>query len=335
MSEIPAVSVVIPLYNKGPYIARALNSVFAQTFQDFEVIVVDDGSTDDGAEIVRAFDEPRIRLIQQENRGVSAARNRGIAAARAELVAFLDADDEWLPEFLETILRLRRKFPDAGAYATSYYIQYYSHLQEANIQHLPSKPWEGIISRFFQVAAKSEPITSSSVCIPKTVFDRIGFFAVGKWWGEDTEMWGRIALYYHIAFCREPIAVYHYEATNRANEKTKVEINHPFMQTGSEYMKRNERKISPSDLSDLQEYMEVLRLKLAGRALKSKEPKLARKIIRECNTRNQRGTRNIVYLISFLPGFVYQAARAMKITIYTLQKPHIRIKNPLPKQNEL
>lgn len=69
MSEPPAVSVVIPLYNKGPHIARALNSVLAQTFQDFEVIVVDDGSTDDGAEVVMGFDDPRIRLIQQENRG--------------------------------------------------------------------------------------------------------------------------------------------------------------------------------------------------------------------------------------------------------------------------
>ena len=78
MSGVPAVSVVIPLYNKGPYIARALNSVLAQTFQDFEVIVVDDGSTDDGAEIVRGFKDLQIRLIQQKNQGVSAARNRGI-----------------------------------------------------------------------------------------------------------------------------------------------------------------------------------------------------------------------------------------------------------------
>jgi len=119
MSDVPAVSVVIPLYNKGPHIARALNSVLAQTFQDFEVIVVDDGSTDDGAEVVRGVDDPRIRLIQQENRGVSAARNRGIEAARAELIAFLDADDEWLAEHLETIIRLRRNALEVGIYATS------------------------------------------------------------------------------------------------------------------------------------------------------------------------------------------------------------------------
>ena len=315
---MPAVSVVIPLYNKEPYIARALNSVLAQTFQDFEVIVVDDGSTDDGAEIVRGFKDLQIRLIQQKNQGVSAARNRGIEAARAEMVAFLDADDEWLPGFLETILRLRRKFPRAGAYATGYYIQFHNHLREANIQHLPSKPWEGIISRFFQVAAESEPVTSSSVCVPKTIFNKIGPFVVGEWWGEDTEMWGRIALHYPIAFSRGPGAVYHYGATNRANEKKKVEMQHPFMQTGSDYMKRNERNLSPSDLDDLKEYMEVLKLKVAGRALKSGKPKFARKITHECNTRNKRREKNIIYLISFLPGFVYQAARALKIKIYTL-----------------
>ncbi len=108
----PEVSVVIPLYNKGLYIARALNSVLAQTFQDFEVILVDDGSTDDGAEVIGGVDDPRIQLIQQENLGVSAARNRGIEAARAELVAFLDADDEWLPCFLSKIIDLSDKYPE-------------------------------------------------------------------------------------------------------------------------------------------------------------------------------------------------------------------------------
>ncbi|WP_214041353.1 glycosyltransferase family 2 protein [Methanoculleus sp.] len=318
MSEIPAVSVVIPLYNKGPYITRALNSVLAQTFQDFEVTVVDDGSTDDGAAVVRGFDDPRIRLIQQENRGVSAARNQGIEAARAELVAFLDADDEWLPGFLETIMRLRKKFPEAGAYAASYYIQYYSHIREVNIQYLPSRPWEGIIQRYFQVAAKSEPLTSSSICIPKTTFSKLGSFVVGKWWGEDTEMWGRIALHYYIAFSRESGAVYHYEVTNRANERVKVEIDHPFMKTGYDCIKNNGKNMPPSDLNDLQEYIEILKLKVAGRALKSGKPDFAREVISECKTKHQRRERYVMYLISYLPAFIYQIVRTIKVKIYSL-----------------
>ena len=275
--------------------------------------MVDDGSTDSGVGVVRGFDDPRVRLIRQENQGVSAARNRGIEAARAELVAFLDADDEWLPGFLETVLRLRRKFPEAGAYATSYYNQYSTRLQEFNVRHLPSGPWEGIIPRFFQVAARNRPIvTSSSVCIPKSVFNGIGYFAVDRWWGEDTEMWGRIALHYHIAFSREPGAVYHHDVINRATERRKTETDHPFMRTGSDYIKRNKENISPSDLSDLQEYMEVLKLRAAEGALKSRKPKIARKLARGCNAKNQRKKKYAIYLMSFLPWSVYLVVRAIR-----------------------
>ncbi len=96
---MPLISVVIPLYNKEPYIKRAIDSILAQKIQDYEIIVIDDGSTDKSAEVVKSFPDPRIRLIQQENAGVSAARNRGIEEAKAELIAFLDADDEWTPIF--------------------------------------------------------------------------------------------------------------------------------------------------------------------------------------------------------------------------------------------
>ena len=90
----PTVSVIIPLYNKGKYISRALESVFNQTYTDYEVIVVDDGSTDDGCEVVRRFSDKRLRLIQQTNKGPGAARNTGLRESCGKLLAFLDADDE-------------------------------------------------------------------------------------------------------------------------------------------------------------------------------------------------------------------------------------------------
>ena len=312
MSETPAISIVIPLYNKEPHIARALNSVLAQTFQDFEVVIVDDGSTDNSAEVVKKFEDFRIRLIQQENRGVSVARNRGIEAARAELIAFLDADDEWLPQHLETIMCLRSKFPKAGAYATLYSIQHRERIKKVDIPCPSLKSGDGLIPRYFKLAAECDPITSSSVCIPRSIFDSVGLFTPDVWWGEDTEMWGRIALYYPVAFSREPGAVYHYEATNRANEKTKVEICHPFIQTGSNYMKRNERSLSPSDLDDLKEYMEVLKLKVAGRSLKSGRPDIAREMVLKCKTSRQLRWKMMTYLMSFLPPSVYQNARTIK-----------------------
>ncbi len=113
-------SVIIPLYNKATTVERAIRSVLKQTVQDFEIIVVNDGSTDRGPIVVSAINDPRIRLIHQSNAGVSAARNRGIAESKYDLIAFLDADDEWLPEFLETIHQLVRLHPNCVVYAPRY-----------------------------------------------------------------------------------------------------------------------------------------------------------------------------------------------------------------------
>lgn len=218
MPDVPAVSVVIPLYNKSLYIARALNSVLAQTFQEFEVVVVDDGSTDDGAEIVRRFNDPRIQLIQQENQGVSAARNRGIDAARADLVAFLDADDEWLTDHLETLQRLYKIYPDAGACTTAYRtINPNSRIKTPKYYAIPKKPWEGIISNYFRSAAIGfPPVCASAVGIPKNILIEVGGFNTNEYRGEDLDLWARIAIKYPIAFSWEGIVIYHTEATNRA-----------------------------------------------------------------------------------------------------------------------
>lgn len=119
----PSITVVIPLYNKEAYVHRALASVAAQTKSDFEVLVVDDGSEDAGPEIARSFGDRRLRIIHQANSGPGAARNRGIAEAQGEFIAFLDADDEWHPTYLERSSRLLNKHSSAAS-VTSGYIEY-------------------------------------------------------------------------------------------------------------------------------------------------------------------------------------------------------------------
>lgn len=284
MSETPAVSVVIPLYNKGPYIARALNSVLAQTFQYFEVIVVDDGSTDEGASMVKDFEDSRIRLIQQENLGVSAARNKGIEASRAGLIAFLDADDEWMPDHLETLLKLYNMHPNAGAYATAWLMQTSSSsIKKANFHAIPAKPWEGLLPNYFRSAAFGDPpVCASAVGIPKRILVEMRGFTTEAWWGEDTDLWGRIALRYPIAFSWDGVAIYHTEATNRAcNRKDAVDEN-IFVSTARAAIDRGD--VRQDIMTDLQEYIARKQLETAWSNIRAKRPDLARSILKKCET---------------------------------------------------
>ena len=116
----PAVSIVVPLYNKASYILRCLKSIQRQTFTDFEVIVVNDGSTDGSGDLAAGLRDPRFTVTHQDNQGSGAARNRGIALAQAGLIAFLDADDTWDENFLAAIAGLAKEFPEAGVFASGY-----------------------------------------------------------------------------------------------------------------------------------------------------------------------------------------------------------------------
>ncbi len=115
------VDIVIPLYNKAACVGRAIRSIRAQTETDWRLIVVDDGSTDDGPDVVRGFDDRRIEMIRQENAGPGAARNAGIAKATAKYIAFLDADDEWYPWYLKNALQAIERHEDVSVVGTMYY----------------------------------------------------------------------------------------------------------------------------------------------------------------------------------------------------------------------
>lgn len=201
-------SVIMPLYNKAPYVRKAAESVVAQTCKDWELVVVDDGSVDSGGEIVKSINDSRIRLVRQDNAGVSAARNRGVALTTSPYICFLDADDWWEPTFLEEMAQLIERHPDAGIYGTGYWI-----VKNGKKRMAPIGVDEGFSEgeiNYCQVYAKTlcMPLTSISVCMPREVFDEAGGFPLGVTLGEDFMLWLRIALTHKTVLSNRPLANY-------------------------------------------------------------------------------------------------------------------------------
>ena len=204
-------TVIIPLYNKEPYIKRALETVLNQTYDNFEIIIIDDGSTDEGVRIVSSIQDTRIKVFSQINSGVSAARNRGALLAKNQYLAFLDADDTWEPNFLQEISNLIDEFPYAGIYATNNKFIYPSgKVMLESFSDLFNGNNIGIIEDYFGLFAKIQksPFSNSNLCIPKKIYDEFGGYKEGVKLTEDSDLWCRIALKYDIAYNIRPLANY-------------------------------------------------------------------------------------------------------------------------------
>ena len=202
------ISVVIPLFNKAPYVVEAVRSALACDYPPHEVIVVDDGSTDDGPQRVRALADPRVRLVSQPNRGVSAARNRGVDEAHGEYVAFLDADDYWTPGYLGAIAELIARFPGCGMYGTHfYYFRNDGSRQVPRLRGMKAGPQR--VERFFEHWARGVLFNTSAVVIPRRLLGAAAIrFPEGEQHGEDQDVWFRIAERWPVGYLPEPLAGY-------------------------------------------------------------------------------------------------------------------------------
>lgn len=207
----PAFSVVIPLYNKAAEVAAAVRSALAQTPAPVEVLVVDDGSTDGGAEAVEALRSPLVRLIRQPNAGVSAARNRAAAEARGEYIALLDADDRWEAGFLGEIASMIREWPGCGIYCTAFDI-----VDGAVRTPAPTPAVRGIVADFFRDSAHRYIAIPSASVIPRSVYLQAGGFPEGMKIGEDLYLWTVIARRYPVCFSPKRLVCYSKSASNRS-----------------------------------------------------------------------------------------------------------------------
>jgi glycosyltransferase involved in cell wall biosynthesis len=203
------VSVVVPLYNKAPFVDAAIRSALAQELPPLEVIVVDNSSTDGGAEIVEAIGDPRLRLVRQDNAGVSAARNRGIALAQGDWIAFLDADDWLHPQFLSYVAKAHAACPDADMIATTY-VRVDGATQHIEPWEIPASPLkveriDDLRTRWMQsvlfttscLAARASRLKHMQPCFP-----------VGESMGEDLDLFFRLADHTPVALVHQALMAY-------------------------------------------------------------------------------------------------------------------------------
>ena len=212
-------SVVIPLYNKAPYVAKAIQSILDQTFTEYELIVVDDGSRDESYEIAKKSIEghANCHMVKQENAGVSAARNKGVEVSTGDYLCFLDADDWWGPTFLEEMKQLVEAFPDAGVYGTSYTIVNENKRKTRMADIGVEEGFERGYINYCQVYARTMcmPIWTGAVCIPRSVFEEMEGFNPRLKMGEDFDLWIRIVIKYKVAFLNHTLSYYNQDVESR------------------------------------------------------------------------------------------------------------------------
>ena len=209
------ISIIIPVYNKSNYIANTLQSVIDQTYKDWEAIVIDDGSTDNSAKIIRTITDSRIHFYQQDNHGVSYTRNRGIHLAKGDYIALLDADDEWFPDYLETMMELVTKYPDYAVFCVAQ--------KDRPIHTLPDG-----VTIVTEYCTYPYIFWTGSMLIKKEVYNNIGDFMNNIQLGEDNDMWLRISCKYHTVYLNEAHVSHPYFTENNLGHTFNKNKTFPF-----------------------------------------------------------------------------------------------------------
>jgi glycosyltransferase involved in cell wall biosynthesis len=225
-------SVVIPLFNKEKSVIKTLNSIVQQRYPASEIIIVDDGSTDLSVKQVLALDIPNLRVIKQANRGVSAARNTGVSHAKNEFIAFIDADDQWSPFFLEEMRKLITRFPVHEFFASSYQkVVGEGIYQDPKLSIVDLDATGCLLPNYFDISGHGDlPFMASSMVITKRLFSELGGFPVGEAMGEDQAFFSLASLNTNIVYSPLVLLFYHTDTENRACERHLPQELLPFAQ---------------------------------------------------------------------------------------------------------
>lgn len=256
-------SVIIPVYNKAKYVSRTISSVLEQTFHEFELIIVNDGSTDNSMEIIEnslSNTKRPFKIINQRNTGVSQARNNAVPECRYEYLVFLDADDWWDRDYLKEINEQVKKFKNAAVYCSSYFI--YKNRTARKAEIAVDKHFKSGYLDYFNIYARTicMPVHTSCAVIKKDVFKELNGFKNNLRLGEDLDLWIRIALKYKIVLLNKPLSYYNQdvEIAGRGVVPEKIYSTEEHAIFNLDYLSNDEK--SNADLKHLLDHLRVYAL---------------------------------------------------------------------------
>lgn len=296
----PLISVAVPLFNKQDYVGDSLASVARQSFSGYEIIVVDDGSTDDGASAVRALNLPNLKLIKQANAGVSAARNRCLAEASAEFVAFLDADDIWREDHLRHLWELHLACPDARLLANSFLEV--SSLANRSVTSGPAT-YRGVTDFIAEAAEGRSWVFTSAAMVHRRTCLSLDGFRVGESRGEDIDLWIRMGLEFPVAIS-DYVGCFYRRVDNSLTTSRPILEPDVAMRGIAEILKRND-DLAIGRKRNLKELYNRIAIANATDCLAMGERKAARKFLTlASDTQISRRRWNLIWLLSLLPSSV-------------------------------
>jgi glycosyltransferase involved in cell wall biosynthesis len=299
-------TVIIPLYNKEKYIENAIKSVLNQTFTDFELVIIDDFSSDKSAAIAATFESEKVQLIYHEkNCGLSASRNTGIKKANSNYITFLDADDLWKPTFLESIFQLIQNFPEARIFATNYEEVWDAVIKNpCNGSEILPKYFTGYIN-FFKINIKQGIYNHGSVCFHKEVFEKVGFYNKKINFSEDLDFNIRANYNFKLAYTNSVQMRYFMQTENQLTQSSLLNKNIPDFDSYENWAKTN---------SDIKKYLDFERYVL-GKRLKKNNDLRWKKMIATIDSSNLNWKQNILIK---MPSFVLNTVDKLKFLLLKL-----------------
>ncbi len=303
---MPFFTVIIPLYNKEKYISGAIESILNQTFTDFELLIVNDCSTDKSVEIATKFISDKVRIIHHEkNNGLAATRNTGIKKATSNYVTFLDADDLWRPFFLEKIYNLIQSFPEARIFGTNYEEVWDNTVKNPhnNSDSLPEN-FVGYVN-FFKINTKQGLYNHGSVCFHKEVYENVGFYNESIQLSQDLDFNIRANYHYKLAYDNSVQMSYFMQTENQLTRSTLQNKTIPDYDNYEDWAKNN---------SDLKKYLDFERYVL-GKRLKKNNDSRWEKMITNIDSNNLNWKQN---LLLKLPSSVLNSLDKAKLFLLKL-----------------